>query len=192
MIDRVAVMSSPEVDFRFCPRCGGSLDRRQLKGTEPERLVCRLCDFVLFEDPKVAAGTLFQLEGGLVLLKRAIEPGYGKWVFPGGFVDRGETVMEAAIRETREEANVDVKIRELVDVFSYSGSPVVVIVYAAEVVSGEPRAADESLELRAFDPAEIPWGELAFSSTRDALREYVRRFLCPRRAETRGPGGPRS
>ena len=141
-------MSVPADEFRFCPKCGGALDSKPLKGNEPERLVCRLCEFVFFQNPKVAAGTLFQLDGKLVLLKRAIEPGYGKWVFPGGFVDRGETVVEAAIRETREEANVEVKVRELVDVFSYSGSPIVVVVYAADVVSGEPRAADESLELR--------------------------------------------
>jgi ADP-ribose pyrophosphatase YjhB (NUDIX family) len=174
-------MSVSADEYRFCPKCGGALDSRVLKEKEPERLVCRLCDFVFFLNPKVAAGTLFELEGGLVLLKRAIEPGYGKWVFPGGFVDRGETVVEAAIRETREEANVEVRVRELVDVFSYPGSPVVVVVYAADVVSGEPRAADESLELQAFGPENIPWEELAFPSTRDALRAYVRRYLCPRK-----------
>jgi ADP-ribose pyrophosphatase YjhB (NUDIX family) len=168
-------------EFRFCPRCGGSLDLRQLKEREPERLVCRLCEFVFFLNPKVAAGTVFHVDGKLVLLRRSIEPGYGKWVFPGGFVDRGETVVEAAIRETKEEASVDVEVRELVDVYSYSGSPVVVIVYAAEIVAGEPRAADESLELGAFDPGEIPWKELAFPSTRDALRAYVRRYFCGRK-----------
>jgi ADP-ribose pyrophosphatase YjhB (NUDIX family) len=89
-------------------------------------------------------------------------------------------VVEAAIRETREEANVEVSVRELVDVYSYSGSPIVVVVYAADVVSGEPRAADESLELQAFAPSDIPWEELAFPSTRDALRAYARRFFCPR------------
>lgn len=174
-------MSAAAHEYRFCPKCGGALESRILKENEPERLVCRRCDFVFFLNPKVAAGALFELEGGLVLLKRGIEPGYGKWVFPGGFVDSGETLVEAAIRETREEANVEVRVRELVDVFSYSGSPIVVVVYAADVVSGEPRAADESLELRAFAPADIPWEELAFPSTRDALRAYVRRYLCPRK-----------
>jgi ADP-ribose pyrophosphatase YjhB (NUDIX family) len=174
-------MSAPADEYRFCPKCGGALDSRVLKENEPERLVCRLCEFVFFLNPKIAAGTLFQLEGKLVLLKRAIEPGYGKWVFPGGFVDRGETLVEAAIRETREEANVEVRVRELVDVFSYSGSPIVVVVYAADVVSGVPQAADESLELQAFEPEEIPWEELAFPSTRDAVRAYTRRFFCPRK-----------
>src|SRR5262245_53335250 len=178
---RIAAMSDAADDYRFCPKCGGALDSKTLKENEPQRLVCRLCDFVFFLNPKVAAGTLFQIEEKLVLLKRAIEPGYGKWVFPGGFVDRGETVIEAAIRETREEAGVDVRVRELLDVFSYSGSPIVVVVYSADIVSGEPRAADESLELEAFAPEEIPWEELAFPSTRDALREYVRRYFCTRK-----------
>lgn len=164
-------------EYRFCPKCGGVLDSRQLKPGEPERLVCRDCEFVFFLNPKVAAGTLFHLDGKLVLLRRAIEPGYGKWVFPGGFVDRGETVIDAAIRETREEASVEVRVRELVDVFSYVGSPVVVVVYAAEVVSGEPEAADESLELGVFEPSELPWEELAFPSTRDALRIYLERYF---------------
>jgi ADP-ribose pyrophosphatase YjhB (NUDIX family) len=173
-------MSIPADEYRFCPKCGGALDSKALKQNEPERLVCRLCEFVFFLNPKVAAGTLFQVEGKLVLLKRAIEPGYGKWGFPSGYVDRGETVVEAAIRETREEAGVDVRLRELLDVYSYAGSPIVVVVYAADIVSGEPRADDESLELKAFASSDIPWEELAFPSTRDALRAYARRYFCPR------------
>ncbi len=165
------------IEYRFCPKCGAELALKRLKDHEPERLVCRSCEFVFFLSPKVAAGTLFQHGGRLVLLRRAIEPGYGKWVFPGGFVDKGETVIEAAIRETKEEANVDVEVRGLLDVFSYPGSPVVVVVYAAEIVLGTPEAKDETLELRGFDPTDIPWEDLAFSSTTDALRIYIQRFL---------------
>jgi ADP-ribose pyrophosphatase YjhB (NUDIX family) len=173
-------MIVPPDEYRFCPKCGGVLDSKRLKENEPDRLVCRACEFVFFLNPKVAAGTLFQIEGKLVLLKRAIEPGYGKWGFPSGYVDRGETVVDAAIRETREEAGVNVELRELLGVYSYSGSPIVVVVYAADIVSGEPRADDESLEVDLFDASEIPWEELAFPSTRDALRAYIRRYLCPR------------
>ena len=173
-------MSIPADEYRFCPKCGGPLDVKTLKANEPDRLVCRVCEFVFFLNPKVAAGTLFQVEGKLVLLKRAIEPGYGKWGFPSGYVDRGETVVDAAIRETREEAGVEVDLRELLGVYSYAGSPIVVVVYAADIVSGEPRADDESLELDVFDPSQIPWEELAFPSTRDALRAYTRRYFCPR------------
>lgn len=173
-------MSTPfdqTLEFRFCPKCGAGLVSKRLKDHEPERLVCQACEFVLFHDPKLAAGTLFELDSKLVLLRRAIEPGYGKWVFPGGFVDRGETVEAAAIREAREESSVDVSIRELIDVYSYSGSPVVVIVYAAHIIGGELTAADETLEAKTFDQADIPWDELAFPSTHDALKAYIERFL---------------
>ena len=178
MIHEVLLMRFDQTtEYRFCPKCGAELTLKRLREHEPERLVCRSCKFVFFLNPKVAAGTLFQHKGKLVLLRRAIEPGYGKWVFPGGFVDRGETVIEAAIRETKEESNVDVEIRALLDVFSYPGSPVVVVVYAAEIVLGTPEAKDETLELRGFDPTNIPWENLAFTSTTDALRIYIQRFL---------------
>jgi ribosomal protein S27AE len=78
--------------YHFCPRCGGALERRLLKATEPERLVCTRCGFVFYIDPKIAVGTIIKTPADrLVLVKRAIDPGYGKWVVPGGYVDRGET-----------------------------------------------------------------------------------------------------
>ena len=96
------------MEYSFCPKCGGSLASKQLKSSEPTRLVCIRCEFIFFLDPKVAAGTLFTIKGKIPLLQRAIEPSYGKWVFPGGFVDRGEALQDAAIRETKEELQVDV------------------------------------------------------------------------------------
>ncbi len=146
---------------------------KRLKDHEPERLVCEACGFIFFQDPKLAAGTLFKKDGRVVLLRRAIDPGYGKWVFPGGFVDRGERVIDAAIRETREESGVDVKVERLIDVYSSTGSPVVVVVYAAEIVRGRLHAADETLEVRQFDSREIPWDNLAFPSTVQALEAYL-------------------
>src|SRR6059058_199839 len=77
--------------FRFCPRCGGAFERRLLKASEPERLVCTACQYVFYLDPKIAVGTIIRSASDrIVLVRRAIEPGYGKWVFPGGYVDRGE------------------------------------------------------------------------------------------------------
>ena len=86
--------------FRFCPKCGGTLSRQVLKPNEPKRLVCGSCSFIFYDDPKVAACTIPVIQGKILLLQRGIEPGYGKWVFPGGFLDRGERVEDAAIRET--------------------------------------------------------------------------------------------
>jgi ADP-ribose pyrophosphatase YjhB (NUDIX family) len=163
--------------YRFCPSCGGALELKTLKESEPPRLVCVSCSFVFYLDPKVAACTISIVDGGVVLLKRAIEPQLGKWVFPGGFVDRGESVQAAAIRETREEVNLRVSLTGILDVYSFPGSEVVVVVYAADVIGGALAACDECLEVKVFPPEEIPWGDLAFESTRAALRDYVRRFF---------------
>jgi NADH pyrophosphatase NudC (nudix superfamily) len=107
--------------YRFCPRCGGVLEPRRLKPTEPERPVCARCGFVFYLDPKIAVGTVIATpENRLVLVRRAIEPGYGKWVFPGGYVDRGEPLTDAAIREAREECGLDVRLDALVNIYSLS------------------------------------------------------------------------
>lgn len=159
--------------FSFCPKCGGGLVSRSVKAGDPERLVCRNCGFVFFLDPKVAVGTIVSLDGGLVLLRRGIEPAYGKWVFPGGFVDRGERVEEAAIRETREESTLDVRLTRLLNIYSYPEHPVIIIVYVGEAVGGSVSAGDETLEARTFTPDAIPWEELAFPSTAHALKDYL-------------------
>ena len=160
-------------EYSFCPKCGGELGRRSLKPSEPKRLVCRSCGFVFFLDPKVAVGTIVPLDGRVLLLRRGIEPSYGKWVFPGGFVDRGERVEEAAIRETREESNLIVKLARLLNIYSYPDHPVIIIVYVGDVIGGHPSAGDETLEARTFEPEAIPWHDLAFPSTAQALRDYL-------------------
>ena len=164
----------------FCPRCGGELELRTVKPSEPQRLVCQKCSFIFYLDPKVVAGTLFSIDGRVVLIRRGIEPAIGKWSFPGGYVDRGESVQEAAIRETKEECLLDVRLASLLGVYSYPRSPNVVVVYAGEVIGGELKAGDEAVEANAFKASEIPWQELAFMSTSDALRDYIRLNPGPR------------
>ena len=161
--------------FRFCPRCGGTLERRLLKANEPERLVCGRCGFVFYLDPKVAVGAVCRTEGGIVLLRRGIEPGYGRWVFPGGYVDRGETLEAAAVREAREEIDAVIRLTGLVNAYSYPGRPVVVIVYGAVVVGGSLRGGQEALEVKTFAPESIPWDDLAFRSTAEGLRDFLAR-----------------
>ena len=165
------------VEFRFCPRCGGGLDKKIVKASEPRRLVCQTCAFIFYQDPKVVAGTIFMLDGGIVLLKRGVEPALGKWVFPGGYVDRGESVRDAAVRETKEESQLEVKLGPLLNVYTYPRSPNVIIVYTAEVIRGELAAADESLEAGIFAPNELPWHDLAFESTKDALKDYISHYV---------------
>jgi ADP-ribose pyrophosphatase YjhB (NUDIX family) len=165
-----------DLEFRFCPRCGGPFNSRIIKAGEPPRLVCDACGFVFYLDPKVAVGTIIRTaDDKIVLCRRAIEPGYGRWVFPGGYVDRGEKLEEAAVREAREECGLEVELERLVSLHSYSGKTPVVIVWAAKAVGGELKVADEeSLEVRTFRAETIPWGDLAFESTGEALRAYLK------------------
>jgi ADP-ribose pyrophosphatase YjhB (NUDIX family) len=150
---------------RHCVRCG-----ELLHGEPP---TCPACGHVHYRDPKVAACTIFRWNGGVFLTRRGIEPGYGLWTYPGGYVDRGETVEAAAVRETREETGCDVRLDDLLGLYSYRGQTAIIVVYRGRVVGGEPRALSESLEARSFPEEEIPWDELAFPSTREALRDYL-------------------
>jgi 8-oxo-dGTP diphosphatase len=166
--------------FKFCPRCGGGLESRLLKAGEPPRPVCSRCGYIFYLDPKVAVGTIIRLTSGrIVLVRRAIEPGYGRWVFPGGYVDRGEPLTIAAVREAREECGLDVRLDGLVNIYSYPGRAPVIVVYAATAFGGTLCIDDESLETAEFTVDSIPWDNLAFRSTHDALRDYLAGLLHP-------------
>ena len=162
--------------YKFCPLCGGNLTSRLIKPGEPQRLMCTACGFVFYIDPKLAVIALVPHQGGLVMVRRSIEPGYGLWVVPGGFVDVGEPVEEAVVRETREEAGLHVRVVRLLNVHSYRHTRTVVLSYITEYVSGDLTAGDEELEARVFAGQEIPWEKIAFSSTREAVQEYLRLY----------------
>jgi 8-oxo-dGTP diphosphatase len=166
-------MTTEIIAYKHCPLCGGLLEERLLKGGEPPRLVCTACGFVFYIDPKLAVISLVPLEGGVVMVRRAINPGYGLWVLPGGFVDVGEPLEEAVVRETREETYLQVQVTRLFNVYSYRDLRTVVAAYITEYLDGLLTAGDETLEARVFGLDEIPWTEIPFSSTRDALRQYI-------------------
>ena len=163
-------------EYRFCPRCGGRLEARVIKEGEPERLVCERCGFVLYLGPKLVAGAIAELDGGIVLIQRSIEPGYGRWTFPGGFVERGEVAEEAAARETLEETGLEVEVGGIVGLYTYEGQIPAIAVFAAKVLGGEPAPLDETLDVRSFPRNGLPWSEMAFPSTETALKDYLRRF----------------
>jgi len=162
--------------FRHCPVCGGRLGAGREIPEVPDATRhphCEACGFVFFQNPKVAVSVICPMDGGIVLLKRGIVPAYGKWTCPGGFVDRGERAVDAAARETKEECNLDVRVGPVMNVYSYTGMPTIIIVYTAEVVGGTLEARDEMLEAGAFRPGTIPWDDLAFPSTVESLRDYL-------------------
>jgi 8-oxo-dGTP diphosphatase len=160
--------------FRHCPVCGDEFEKKRVKEHEPPRLVCKneACKFVFYLDPKLVACVIIEQDDKIILLKRAQAPERGKWVMPGGYVDRGEKVEEAAIRETKEECRIDIGLKRLFGVYSYPGYLEVVIVFLAEYLSGTLAVGDETTDIKLIGIEEIPWDELAFESTRDALKDY--------------------
>jgi ADP-ribose pyrophosphatase YjhB (NUDIX family) len=157
-------------DARFCPRCGNAAEVAY-----PRSISCAHCGYGAYFNPKPVAAAIPVTAGGeIVLLRRGFDPGKGLWTFPGGFVDLGETVEEAARREAREEIRAEVQLGELVGVYSRAEERVVLIVFAAKIAE-EPRTIPEALQVEAVAPDEIPWQELAFWSTTNALRDFLAR-----------------
>ncbi len=158
---------------KFCPRCGGGLEERFLEEEQHTRKICPGCGFIFYLNPKVVAGAVPRQDGRIWLVRRNIEPSWGSWTFPGGYVDLGERVPDAAIRETYEETMLTVQLDGLLNVYSYANVGIVLVVYRATVVGGIATVTPESQEVRAFGLDDIPWERLAFPSTREALTDYL-------------------
>ncbi len=177
--------------YRFCPKCGGALEKRVVEEHDPrERLICTRCSFIFYLDPKLAVGTIVHGPGGFLLLKRSIEPGYGKWTFPGGYVDRGESPEEAAIREAVEETGVRIRLGPLMSLYTYRKRGIIMMIYEAEAAGGEPVPTAEALAVEWTLPESIPWRELAFPSTRNALRDFLLRQGLGRHVPDDWEAGP--
>jgi ADP-ribose pyrophosphatase YjhB (NUDIX family) len=153
---------------RHCIRCGAPTVRHG------HASICRSggCGFRLYFNPKPVAAVIPWRDGRILLHRRATEPRRGAWAFPGGFVDLGESAQEAAIRESREEMALELVLGELVGVYSRPDERNVMFVWRAEATS-EAQVTDDSLEVRAFTPDELPWDGLAFWSTEQALRDEL-------------------
>ena len=138
-----------------------------------KRPVCSVCGLVIYLNPQVVAAVIPMLDGKIALVRRGMNPRQGTWVFPGGYVDRGEGVEEAALRETWEETGLVVRLERLVGLYSRTGDEVVLAVYAGQVVSGELKAGPEEKEAAWFSPDDLPPDdELGFWSTAAALKDW--------------------
>jgi 8-oxo-dGTP diphosphatase len=143
-----------EAVARFCLRCGTALKPRDVFGHP--RLACPSCEYVHYDDPKVAVGVVAERAGEILLTRRNHEPRMGFWSFPSGFVDAGEDVRAAAVRETLEETGLEVRLERLLGVYQEQGSRVIYISFAAAAGQGEPVADAESIEVRFFPATELP------------------------------------
>ncbi len=157
----------------YCVACGGQLAEQWVAVEGRNRLVCQACGHIHYLNPKIVAATLPVSNGRVLLVRRGIEPALGTWSYPAGYVELGETVEEAACRETQEETCLEVRLARLLNVYSRRAG-VVVVAYLAEPVAGEARPGSEVLEVAYFAPEEIPWAELAFPTVTAALRDWVR------------------
>ena len=157
---------------KFCPQCGTALEMRE--DGERNRPVCPACGFVYYLNPIVAAGALIEQGERVALVQRGVEPGSGLWGLPAGYVEADESAEEAAVRETWEEAHLQIEVEGLLDAFSF-GSDVdrgVLLVYGANVVSGQLQAGDDATDARWFGPNELP--QIAFRTHREVLRKWRR------------------
>lgn len=165
------MMGHPPEEYRFCPACGAELAPDALQAARHP--ACAHCGYVIYLDPKVVACVIVRIDGKILLMRRKRPSDAGRWLLPGGYVDQGEPVEHAAMREIREETGLSVQLDTLVGVFSYANWPPVIVVYSAKLSQAEPVPGEEAAELRLFPPDKIPWDGLAFPSTRDALRTHL-------------------
>ena len=155
---------------RYCPQCAAPLQVRHIHGAK--RPVCPGCGRILYYDPKLAASVIVDKEGKVLMVRRATEPGLGLWSFPGGYVDRGEVLEEAAARELWEETGLKAVITGLIGVFSERGHPVVLAAYHGKILEGEALPGEEISEVGYFSPDALP--PLAFPRDTVVLEKWRR------------------
>jgi len=158
--------------MNFCSQCGHGVALKIPDGDSRPRYVCEHCETVHYQNPNIVAGCLPVYQGKVLLCRRGIEPRYGYWTLPAGFMENGEAVDHAASRETREEACARVQNLQLYTVSSLLHVNQVQMIYLAELDGPDFDAGEETLEAALFSEHEIPWTELAFETIHNALEFY--------------------
>jgi ADP-ribose pyrophosphatase YjhB (NUDIX family) len=158
--------------MKFCANCGAKVARRVPPGDTLERWVCDECGEIHYQNPKMVVGTIPEHEGKILLCRRAIEPRYGYWTLPAGFMENAETVGEAAVRETVEEAGAHVELGAAFSLISVPYVNQVHVFYLARLRNLEFAPGEETLEVALFDEADIPWKEIAFRTVGTTLKYW--------------------
>jgi ADP-ribose pyrophosphatase YjhB (NUDIX family) len=159
--------------MKFCSQCGQSVSLKTPDGDNRPRYICGHCEKIHYENPRIVAGCVPVHDGQILLCKRAIEPRYGYWTVPAGFMELDESLPEAAARETWEEAQAAVELGPLFTVVDVIQARQVHIFFEANMAEPNFGAGDETLETRLYRPEEIPWDEIAFESVRIALKVHL-------------------
>lgn len=164
--------------MKYCSNCGSSTYIGIPEGDNFARHICGHCDTIHYSNPKIVAGCIAQYEGKILLCKRAIEPRYGYWTIPAGFMENHESVDIAAQRETWEEAEAQVDNIALYGLYSLPTISQVYIIYQGTVKNGAFGVGSESLDTRLYALDDIPWDDLAFDVVKIALKRYVTDFAA--------------
>ncbi len=158
--------------MKFCSNCGAQVTLRVPPGDTLARHVCDACHAIHYQNPRMVVGCIPEWEDKVLLCRRAIEPRYGLWTVPAGYMENGETTFQGALRETLEEANARVEIGPLYALYNIPHINQVYILFRARLLDLDVKPGAETLEVRLHEEAEIPWDRIAFASVRNTLTHY--------------------
>ncbi|MCF6288830.1 MAG: NUDIX hydrolase [Proteobacteria bacterium] len=159
--------------INYCQYCGASVVHKIPKNDDHERAICTSCKAIHYQNPKIITGVIIEHKGQILLAKRAIEPRYGTWTIPAGFMELNETVQLGAARECYEETEARLKNIELFGVYNTTINSQVYTIFRAQLASAHFQATVESLEVKLFNPQDIPWDNLAFPCVVSALKRFI-------------------
>ncbi len=160
--------------MKFCSDCGGPVQLEIPEGDDRLRHVCPSCGAIHYQNPKMVVGCIPEWRGRILLCRRAIEPCYGEWTLPAGYLENHETAAEGATRETLEEAGARVGDLAPYGMYSLPFVDQVYFMFRASLLDGDFSPGEESLDVRLYDPDHIPWDELAFTVMRETLGRWIR------------------
>jgi ADP-ribose pyrophosphatase YjhB (NUDIX family) len=158
--------------MKFCSNCGAGVVRRVPPGDTLPRWVCDECGVVHYRNPLMVVGTIPERDGKILLCRRAIEPRYGYWTLPAGFLENDETTGQGALRETMEEAGARVELGEAFTLISVPRVNQVHLFYRARLLDLDFKPGEETLEVALYDESRLPWKDLAFRTVELTLRRW--------------------
>lgn len=160
--------------MNFCSNCGAQVALRIPEGDNRPRYVCDACHAIHYQNPKIVTGCVPEWGDRVLLCKRAIEPRYGLWTLPAGFLENGETTHDGAVRETFEEANARVAIDGLFTLFNLPHINQIYMMFRGRLLDLGFGPGDESLEVKLFQESQIPWDQIAFPVVQQTLALYFK------------------